>query len=138
MRRARRTAELAGFGEVARVDDDLREWDYGIYEGRTTAEIRQEIPGWTVWTHPLVEGEAIEQVGGRADRVIGRARARMAAGCSVALFAHAHLLRVLGARWIDLPPVAGCRFVLDTSTVSVLGFERDTPVVVRWNERIGA
>jgi probable phosphoglycerate mutase len=138
MRRAQRTAELAGFGAVATVDDDLREWDYGIYEGRTTAEIQEEIPGWTVWTHPLVEGETVEQVGARADRVIDRARDLMTTGCTVALFAHAHLLRVLGARWIDLAPVEGRRFVLDTSTVSVLGYERDTPAIVRWNERIGS
>jgi probable phosphoglycerate mutase len=127
--RARRTAELAGFGE-AEVDDDLVEWDYGEYEGVTTAEIREHDPGWTVWTHPTPGGETAEQVTRRLDRVLQRVRAN---GGRVLAFGHGHSLRALAARWIEQPVDEGRFLKLDTATVSTLGYERDFPVVLRWN-----
>jgi len=133
MGRARETCEIAGFGGVAAVDDGLREWDYGVYEGRTTAEIQAEIPGWSVWKDPIVGGETVEQVGARADGVIARALAAGAQGGKVALFGHAHILRILAARWIGLDAEGGSLFVLGTGSVSVLGWERETRVVERWN-----
>jgi probable phosphoglycerate mutase len=131
--RAADTCALAGFGSVAEVDDDLREWDYGDDEGLTTPEIRERVPGWTVWTHGPTNGEAAASVAARVDRVI--ARARSVAGGPVLLFAHGHLLRVLAARWLGLTPAEGRLFVLDPATVSVLGWERDTPALRSWNQR---
>jgi broad specificity phosphatase PhoE len=128
-RRARRTAELAGFPD-AHVDDDLVEWDYGEYEGVTTAEIRETVPGWTVWTHPTPGGETAEQVTARLDRVVGKARAH---GGRVLVFGHGHALRALTARWIEQPVAEGRFFKLDTATVSSLGYERDFPVLLTWN-----
>jgi len=127
--RARRTAELAGHRD-AEVTDDLAEWAYGDYEGLTTPEIRERVPGWTVWTHPSPGGESATEVGARLDRVVERARA---AGGKTLVFAHGHSLRVLAARWLGLPPQEGRLFRLDTATVSVLGYERETPVLLRWN-----
>ena len=131
MQRARETCSIVGFGDVAVVDEGLREWDYGIYEGRTTAEIRKEMQGWSVWKDAVVDGEAVEQVGARADGVIARALA--SGGGKVALFAHAHLLRILAARWVGLPAVDGRLFVLGTGSLSVLGWERETRAIVSWN-----
>lgn len=130
LRRARDTARLAGFGEQVELDPDLLEWRYGRYEGRTTAEIWKEAPGWTVFTHPCPDGETAEQVAARVDRVI--ARLRQASG-DVALFAHGHVLRVLGARWLGLDPRAGRHLVLSTGTVSVLGYEHEAPAILSWN-----
>jgi broad specificity phosphatase PhoE len=127
--RARRTAELAGFAH-AEVDDDLVEWGYGEYEGVTTPEIRESVPGWTVWSHPCPGGESAEGVGARLDRVVARADA--AEGRTL-VFAHGHSLRVLTARWLGLPVRDGRLFRLDTATVSVLGHERESPVILRWN-----
>jgi broad specificity phosphatase PhoE len=127
--RARHTAELAGFPE-AEVDDDLVEWAYGDVEGVTTAEFRETVPGWTVWTHATPGGESAAQVGERLDRVIARARA---ADGPTLVFGHGHALRVLTARWLGLAPTEGRHFVLGTATVSVLGWERETPAVRRWN-----
>jgi broad specificity phosphatase PhoE len=127
--RARHTAELAGFPE-AEVTDDLVEWAYGDYEGLTTAQIRESVAGWTVWTHPSPGGESASAIAARCDRVV--ARVREAEGRTLA-FAHGHSLRVLAARWLGLPPEDGRLLRLDTATVSVLGFERETPVVLRWN-----
>lgn len=127
--RARRTAELAGFAD-AEVDDDLVEWAYGDYEGLTTPQIREAVPGWTVWTHPSPGGETAAQVAARLDRVVARARA---VDGRTLVFAHGHSLRVLAARWLGLAPSEGRLLRLDTATVSVLGFERETPVVLRWN-----
>jgi probable phosphoglycerate mutase len=127
--RARRTAELAGFTDAV-VDADLVEWDYGDYEGITTPEIRETVPGWTVWTHPSPGGESAAQVTERLDRVV--ARVRDVPG-RVLLFGHGHALRAFTARWIGQPVGEGRYFVLDTATVSVLGHERDTPAVLRWN-----
>ena len=129
LQRARRTAELAGFPD-AEVDPDLTEWDYGDYEGVTTAEIRQTVPGWSVWTHPTPGGETLEQVGSRLDRLIARVRA---AEGHVLLVSHGHSLRALAARWLGLPPADGRLLALDTGTISVLGYERETAVVERWN-----
>ena len=128
--RARETCRLAGYGEVAQVTDDLCEWDYGMYEGRTTADIRREEPGWSIWTSPVPGGESITQVGERARRVIERAAA---AGGDVALFAHAHILRILAVSWIEQPPVNGRLFALETAAISVLGYERETRVIQVWN-----
>jgi probable phosphoglycerate mutase len=136
--RARRTADLAGLAGY-RVDSDLWEWDYGGYEGITTAAIRRTRPGWYLWRdgvppgdaeHP---GETAEQVGARADRVVARARAAGGDIGDVALVAHGHFLRVLAARWLGLPPVAGRFFRLDTGTYSRLGFEHGEPVLLSWN-----
>ena len=129
--RARETCRLAGYGNGAEVTDDLREWDYGIYEGRTTAAVRTEQPGWTIWTTPVPEGESVEQVGARARRVIARADA---AGGDVALFAHAHILRILAACWIGLPPIDGRLLALGTASISILGYERETRVIQVWNQ----
>lgn len=128
--RARQTCELTGLGGDAIVDERLREWDYGSAEGRTTAEIREEIPGWSVWTHPLSDGETVEEVGARADAVIDDLRS---IDEPVILFGHAHLFRVLAARWCGLPPVDGRRFMLEPASLSTLGYERETSCVVRWN-----
>jgi broad specificity phosphatase PhoE len=128
-RRARHTAELAGFPD-AEVCEDLSEWAYGDYEGLTTPEIRESVSGWTVWSHPSPGGETAAEVGARCDRVVARARA---AGGRTLAFAHGHSLRVLAARWLGLPPEDGRLLRLDTATVSVLGFERENPVVLRWN-----
>jgi broad specificity phosphatase PhoE len=128
-RRAVETCRAAGYPD-ATVDEDLVEWDYGDYEGITTLQIRETVPGWSVWTHPTPGGETAEQVATRLDRVVKRLR--QLDGRAL-VFGHGHALRVLAARWIGRPPEDGRFFRLDTSTVSVLGFERDTPVLLRWN-----
>ena len=128
MARARRTAELAGFAD-ATPDDDLREWDYGDYEGLATAQIRERDPGWSVWTHPCPGGEDEAAVAARLDRVVARARG---AGRTL-VFAHGHCLRALAARWLDLPASSGRLLRLDTGTLSVLGHEHEWPAVARWN-----
>ena len=128
--RARETCRLAGFGDVAKIEPDLHEWDYGDYEGRSTADIRRERPGWELWKDGVPNGETVDQVGERGDRVIARA---VAAGGDVALFAHGHVLRILTSRWIGLPADCGRMFALDTASISVLGHERDTRVISRWN-----
>ncbi len=128
--RARRTAELAGFADAV-VDDDLVEWDYGEYEGITTAHIRQAVPGWSVWTHPSPGGESADQLSQRLDRVIARAPLQRQAGRSSS--AMATRLRALAARWIGQDMQVGHFLLLDTATVSVLGEDRGTPVIVRWN-----
>ncbi|MCY7395473.1 MAG: histidine phosphatase family protein [Nocardioides sp.] len=127
--RARHTAELAGFAD-AEVDDDLAEWDYGDYEGVSTDEIRTTVPGWTIWTHPVPGGETAQQVGARLDRVVERFSA---VDGPVLLFAHGHSLRALAARWLRLPGADGRLLRLDTATVSRLGRERESPVLLRWN-----
>jgi broad specificity phosphatase PhoE len=129
--RARDTAQLAGLGDRAQVDENLVEFDYGAYEGRTTPEIRVERPDWSLWRDGAPGGETAAEVGARADRVIARA---LAAGGDVALFAHGHLLRVLGARWIELDPAAGGKLALSTGAVCTLGFERENRVIWAWND----
>jgi len=133
--RARRTAELAGL--EPELDPDLQEWDYGDAEGRTTAEIRETRPGWSVWDEGPRGGETAADVGARADRVIARVLdAGTGAGgdATAVLVAHGHLLRILAARWIELPASAGGRLALGTAAVCVLGFERERRVVLRWND----
>ncbi len=127
--RARRTAALAGCTE-ATVEDDLAEWDYGDYEGLTTPQIRESVPAWTIWDHPVPGGETADEVGARLDRVVERVRATDG---RVLVFAHGHSLRVLAARWLGLPVQDGRIFDLDTATYSVLGDDRGQPVVQRWN-----
>lgn len=128
--RARRTAELAGFAD-AEIDEDLAEWAYGEYEGTTTAEVRESIPGWSVWAQPdMPGGESADDVGVRADRVIGRARG---VDGDTVVFGHGHALRVLTARWLGQPATDGRLYKLGTGTISVLGFEREQPVIERWN-----
>ena len=129
--RARRTAELAGLAAGV-VDPDLAEWDYGEYEGMTTAQIRERVPGWSIWTHPAPGGETAAQVGERADRVLRRVAPRLADG-PVVLVAHGHISRVIGARWVGLPATDGSRFALGTAAPSVLGVEHGAPVLLRWN-----
>jgi broad specificity phosphatase PhoE len=131
LQRARETCRLAGYCDVAIFTDDLLEWDYGAYEGCTTSEIRTEIPGWSIWTGSVPGGETIEQVGRRAERVIKQA---LGAGGAVALFAHAHILRVLTACWLGLPPDAGRMLALGTASMSVLGYERENRVISVWNQ----
>jgi probable phosphoglycerate mutase len=136
-RRAQRTAALAGLA-VTNTDPDLWEWDYGGYEGITTAEIQRERPGWSLWRDGVIPGDAehpgetVEEVGERVDRVLKRAEPLLPDG-DVALVAHGHVLRVLTARWLGLQPTAGRLFRLDTGTVSTLGTEHDDPVILSWN-----
>jgi probable phosphoglycerate mutase len=130
MQRARETCRLAGYGDVARVTDDLKEWDYGAYEGRTTEDIRKERPTWSLWRDGVIEGEPIAHVGSRVQRIIEQC---LAANGDVALFAHGHVLRILTAVWLGLAPDRGQLFMLGTGTISVLGFEHDYRVINRWN-----
>jgi len=132
--RALDTARIAGFGERVEIIDDLREWDYGDDEGRTTPEIQADRAGWSIWGEGPLNGETVDAVGTRADRVIARIRA---ASGDVLCFAHGHVLRILAARWLELPAVDGRLFALSTATVSVLGWEREAPVIQRWNEACG-
>jgi probable phosphoglycerate mutase len=129
--RALDTSRIAGFGGRVELVDDLREWDYGADEGRTTEEIRRERPGWSIWGDGPKDGERIDDVSARADRVIERV---LGASGDVLCFAHGHVLRILAARWLDLDPVEGRRFALSTATLSVLGWEREIADVQRWNE----
>lgn len=131
LQRAVETCRRAGFGAIAEPCADATEWDYGVYEGRRTNDIRDEVPDWSVWTHDIVGGETLDHVGARADRVIAIAAATEG---NVAVFAHAHFLRILGARWIGLAPRGGRSLVLDAASVSVLSYEREERVINRWNE----
>lgn len=132
--RARNTCTLAGFGEGAVIKPDLSEWDYGAYEGITTKEILAGRPGWRLFRDGCPQGEAAADVGARADRIVAELRA---AAAPVLVFSSSHFLRVLAARWLGLPPEGGARFVLDTASISVLGYEHDLtePVIRRWNQR---
>jgi len=134
--RARETCRLAGY-ENAQIDADLSEWDYGNYEGRTTSQIQAERPGWTLWSDGVPNGETAAQVAARADSVIARALA-IEGENDVILFAHGHILRVLAARWLGLPPQDGRLFALGTAAVSTLGYERETRVITRWNLSVSA
>ena len=130
LRRARDTAELCGVGDRAEVMDLLHEWDYGEYEGLTTQQIRETVPGWTVWTGACPGGETASEVGERADEVLTRFDAVEGL---VAVFSHGHFLRVVIARWLGLAPTDGRLFALATSTLTVLGYERDTRVLTQLN-----
>jgi broad specificity phosphatase PhoE len=128
--RARETCRLSGYGGSAIIEENLQEWDYGGYEGRKSVEIKAEIPGWSLWRDGVRDGESLASVGSRADQVIRRA---MDCEGDVAMFAHGHILRVLGARWLGLPPDGGRYFALDAGTICVLGFEHQRPVISQWN-----
>jgi broad specificity phosphatase PhoE len=130
--RARETCEIAGFGDRAEICDDLREWDYGEYEGLTTPQIREKDPSWNLWTDGCPGGEQPAQVGARADRAIERLRSGDGNGLA---FAHGHILRVLTVRWLEMEPAAGARFALKTGTICALGFERETQVLQLWNHQ---
>jgi broad specificity phosphatase PhoE len=135
LQRARKTCELAGLGERAEIDRDLMEWNYGEYEGLTPRQIRAKSPGWMLFSDGCPGGESPEQIGARVDRVIARVRAVEG---HVALFAHGHVLRVFAARWLGLPPTAGCHFLLDTATLNILSYYRNIPAVKRWNAMLMA
>jgi len=137
LQRARRTCELAGFGDRAHVETDLREWDYGDYEGRTTVEILQNRPGWNIFEDGCPHGESVDQISLRADRLLDHIR-RMDG--VIALFSHGHFLRALGMRWIGLPMREGRHFALDTASLSILGYEHSDaapPVISLWNANHG-
>lgn len=133
LRRARRTCELAGFAADAELDPNLREWDYGAYEGKTPAEIRSGRPGWEIFRDGCPDGESVAQVAARADKMVARLRA--AAGDAL-VFSSGHLLRVLAARWLDLDGVLGRYLFLDTAALCILGYQRtrDEPVIRLWND----
>ncbi|MGA7240882.1 MAG: histidine phosphatase family protein [Bryobacteraceae bacterium] len=133
LQRARETCEAAGFGELALVDPNLQELDYGDYEGRTTAEIQRERPGWSLWKDGCPNGETFEHAAARAESVIARA---LAADGDTALFAHGHILRILAGCWLGLAPDAARLFALSTASVSTLGYERETRVITRWNRSV--
>ena len=128
--RALDTCAFAGLGDRVEICDDLAEWNYGDYEGRTSLDIRKEVPDWTIFTHGAPGGETIEEVAARADRVIARAAE---AGGDVACFSHGHFLRVLGARWIGLDGIEGRLLGLDVASISLLGYERTQRVLRSWN-----
>ena len=130
LQRALETCRLAGYGDAAQREPNLREWDYGDYEGRTTAEIRKNAPDWSLWVDGVPNGESIGQVAARAQAVIDRA---LQASGDVALFAHGHILRILTACWLSLPAADGRLFALGTGSLSTLGYERETHVITLWN-----
>ena len=130
LQRARETCRLAGYGDGAVIDANLREWDYGEYEGLTTRQIQLERPGWSLWRDGVIGGESLEQLAIRAQKVIDRT---LSSSGDVLLFAHGHILSVLAARWLGLPPEAGRLFALGTASVSILGYEHDTRVITQWN-----
>jgi broad specificity phosphatase PhoE len=134
LRRARETCELCGLGDRAEVFDELHEWDYGEYEGLTTDQIHARRGEWNLWRDGCPGGESPEQVGARADRVLAAVSEVHGA---VAAFSHGHMLRVLGARWVELPPAGGARLGLSAGAVSVLGYERDTRILALWNDARG-
>jgi probable phosphoglycerate mutase len=128
--RARQTCELAGLGARAEIDPDLLEWNYGDYEGLTPAQIHALEPSWMIFRDGCPGGEIAAQVGDRVDRLIARVRA---VNGNAALFGHGHIFRVFAARWLGLPPEAGCHFMLDTATLNILSYYRGVPAVKRWN-----
>ena len=132
--RASETARLAGFADQVVVDPDLQEWDYGMYEGRRRVDIARDDPGWTIWTRPIPDGESLEELGARADRVITRL---LPLGGDVLIFSHGHFLRVVAARWIEMAPITASRLELWTATLSELGWEADRRVIEIWNSTGG-
>jgi len=133
MQRARHTCELAGLGTVARVENDLREWDYGDYEGRTSKEIHQQRPDWNIYRDGCPNGESPEQIAARADRLIARLRTLEG---TLAIFSHGHFLRILAMRWVGLSVMEGRHFGLDTASIGILAYEHnhpDAPIISQWN-----
>jgi broad specificity phosphatase PhoE len=130
LQRARETAELAGLADRAQVREDLLEWDYGAYEGLTTAEIREQRPDWFLWRDGVPEGERAADVGARVDRIIAEV---LGVDGDVAIVAHGHVLRVLAARWVEQDPAFGARLALETAGIGRCGFERETRVLTGWN-----
>jgi broad specificity phosphatase PhoE len=130
LRRARETCELAGYGDVAEITQDLMEWDYGEYEGLTTHEIRETTPSWWLWRDGCPGGEMPAEIGARVDRVVARFAAVSGNGLA---FAHGHVLRVFTARWLQMEVAAGAHFKLEAGSLGVLGHERDTRVIERWS-----
>lgn len=130
LQRARETCRLTGFGDVAKVEPDLVEWNYGRYEGLTPAQIHATAPGWLIFRDGCPGGEQPEEIGARVDRVIAKVRA---VDGNVALFAHGHVFRVLAARWLGLPASAGQHFLLDTATMTILSYYRGIPAIKQWN-----
>jgi probable phosphoglycerate mutase len=133
LRRAHHTAELAGLGEQLELDPDLQEWDYGTVEGRSTADVREERPGWDIWRDGFDGGETVDEVGERADRVIARVTA-LGEGTTSVLVAHGHFLRILGARWMGLEASTGGRLAVSTAALCIVGYERERRVVWNWND----
>jgi probable phosphoglycerate mutase len=131
LKRAEETARLAGFGDQAQARPDLMEWNYGRYEGQTSAQIKAARPDWSLWRDGCPDGENAADVGHRVDRVIDELRR---AGGDALLFAHGHVLRVLAARWLGQPPADGRLYALDTAALSILGYEHDDSVIRRWNQ----
>ncbi|KXV03071.1 phosphoglycerate mutase [Caballeronia megalochromosomata] len=131
MSRAIETCRLAGLSDRAQVEPELHEWNYGIYEGRKTPDIRKDVPDWSVWTSPIPEGENLADVGQRAQALIDKLLATNAT--HIALFSHAHFSRVFGAQWATGSPALGAHLAMDTAATSVLGFERDVRAIVKWN-----
>jgi probable phosphoglycerate mutase len=131
LQRAKETCRLSGFFSHALIDEDLREWDYGRYEGLTTSEIRKENPSWTIFSQGAPDGESIADIGARANRVLGRV-------CSipgdVAIFSSGHILRSIAARWLGMPVSFGKHLILNPASISILGFERETPALIQWNQ----
>lgn len=134
--RARETADIVSPACGVEIDDDLVEWDYGVFDGETTLESRTRIPGWSVWTHDITGGETFDDVGERADRFLARYADEVPSG-NAAVFAHGHFLAILIARWCGLPPIEGRRFALATATVSLLGWHREDRVIRAFNHRVG-
>jgi len=130
--RAKKTCEIAGYMDEALVDEDLFEWRYGDYEGRRTDDIRKEVPDWSIFTHGAPNGESVEEITVRADRMIEKVRAVEG---PVALFSSGHISRVLAVRWLGYPTLYGRNFTLSTATLSILGYERENPAVRLWNSR---
>jgi broad specificity phosphatase PhoE len=132
LQRAAETCRLAGFdGDAVEYWDDLMEWDYGDYEGRSTPDIRRDVPDWMIWDAGVPNGETLEQLGERADRLLARLADEDG---DIALFGHGHFSRVLGVRWLGLPTQASRLLALDTASLSVLGYEHDLQVISRWNQ----
>ncbi len=132
LQRARRTCEIAGYADVAVPDPDLQEWDYGDRTGFTQEQIRESVPGWTIWDGAVPNGESISDIASRARRVIDKLRGK---GCKVLLFSHGHFLRILTTQWLELSPQSGKHFALETAAVCLLAHEGETPAVRRWNLR---
>ncbi|MGN6168474.1 MAG: histidine phosphatase family protein [Solirubrobacteraceae bacterium] len=131
LKRAMETCELTGFGDVVQVREELREWDYGEYEGLTTSQIREQRPDWNLWRDGCPDGESPDQVSARAGRLLA---SLAEVDGEVIVFAHGHILRVLSARWLEMPVSAGARLVLSAGALCVLGHERETRALERWNE----